>query len=59
MTSLSRSEILRKSPIGNGLNHVRDAYRSTCEKLGLPPSTDALSQIGNEGNSHPLLPHSY
>ncbi|KIW99446.1 uncharacterized protein Z518_11185 [Rhinocladiella mackenziei CBS 650.93] len=42
------SEILQNNPIGNALDAFRDAYSLTCEKLELPPSTDALGQISEK-----------
>jgi hypothetical protein len=56
--ALSRPEIIRTNPIRDALNPFRDAYNSTCERLGLPPSTDALGQIGDKGDPATLFPMS-
>lgn len=36
--------------VGDKLDRFRDCFRSTCDSLGLPHSTSALSQLDSEGN---------
>lgn len=49
MANLSRSEVIRSKPIGNGLNVFRDSFKSLCEELGISTSVDWLQHIGHEG----------
>ena len=50
MANLSRLEIIKTKPIGEGLNDFRDAFNLTCRDLGVSSSFDTLHQIGDEGN---------
>src|ERR1700735_2315551 len=49
MANLSKSEIIKTKPIGDGLNGFRDSFKQTCQDLGLPSSLDSLHQIGDQG----------
>ncbi|OBT82162.1 hypothetical protein VE02_10023 [Pseudogymnoascus sp. 03VT05] len=49
MANLSRSEVIRSKPIGDGLNVFRDSFKSLCEELGISTSVDGLQHIGHEG----------
>ena len=51
MTNLSRSEIIRSKPIGEGLNAFRDSFSSAGDP-GTSSSLDAAHQRGNEGDVH-------
>ena len=55
MADRSRSEINKTKLIGDGLNTLRDSFRSSCKSLGVPSSLQALDQIGNEGNKYGLV----
>lgn len=55
MANLSRLEIIKTKPIGEGLNGFRDSFNSTCKDLGVSDSLDALHQIGNEELKDTLL----
>ncbi|KAL7799783.1 serine/threonine-protein kinase Sgk2 [Trichoderma ceciliae] len=49
MAGLSRSEVIRSKPIGDGLNVFRDSFKSLCEELRISTSVDGLQHIGYEG----------
>jgi Fungal protein kinase len=55
MAGRSRSEIIQNNPIGTGLDAFRDAFSSTCQKLSLPTSLDAVDQIGDKCNRHECI----
>ncbi|OCL02864.1 hypothetical protein AOQ84DRAFT_368850 [Glonium stellatum] len=49
MANLSRSEIIKTKPIGEGLNDFCDLFNLTCQDLGISSSLDSLHQIDDEG----------
>ena len=49
MANLSRSEIIKTKPIGEGLDNFRDSFNLTCQDLGISSPLDAWDQIGSEG----------
>ncbi|KAL5354469.1 hypothetical protein ACLOAV_000558 [Pseudogymnoascus australis] len=49
MADLSRSEVIRSKPIGDGLNVFRDSFKSLCEELEISTSVDGLQYISHEG----------
>ena len=54
MANLSRSEVIKSKPIGDGLNVFRDSFKSLCEELGVSTSVDGLQYIGHEGTYNGL-----
>ncbi|MCJ1285804.1 hypothetical protein MMC26_005145 [Xylographa opegraphella] len=52
--NFSRTQIIQSNPIGTGLDNFRDEFKTTCQKLGLPPSTEILSEINAQDYSHIL-----
>ncbi|KAL2168365.1 hypothetical protein VTG60DRAFT_7343 [Thermothelomyces hinnuleus] len=48
MAEQSRSEIIEKNPIGNGLEGFRASYRSVCNSKSIPCTFDALGQLDLE-----------
>ncbi|KAK0655543.1 hypothetical protein B0T16DRAFT_320017 [Cercophora newfieldiana] len=46
MMDRSRSSIIEKNPIGNGLDAFRTSFRSVCESQNLPPTFDSLIKLG-------------
>ena len=50
MVDLSRLEIIRSKPIGEGLTAFRDAFRSTYADLGVPGSAGGVQQIDKGGD---------
>jgi hypothetical protein len=55
MAHLSKSEVIKNNPIGEGLNAFR---HSKCASLGLHGSSDAVQHFGDEGeilNGHGSL----
>jgi hypothetical protein len=50
MANLSRSEIIKTKPIGEGLGSFRHSFNLACQDLDISGSLDAWDQIGNEGN---------
>jgi hypothetical protein len=59
MANLSKSEIIKTKPIGDGLNGFRDSFKQTCQDLGLPSSLDSLHQISNQGLKNLLVDLEY
>ena len=57
--ALCRPDIIGAHPIGDALTSFRDAYNSKCEKLGLPPSIEAIAQLSDKGKSTKYLPDVY
>ena len=49
MAALSKSEIIKSKPIGEGLAAFHEAFRSSCIELGVPASTDGVQQIIDRG----------
>jgi len=49
MADRSNSGIIIAHPIGEGLNAIRDTFRSTCKRLGIPSALQALERLSNEG----------
>lgn len=52
MIKLSRSEIIKVKPIGDGLNAFCDALESSCEDFRLSTSMDGFHRVDIEGNVH-------
>jgi hypothetical protein len=50
MANLSRLEITKTKPIGEGLNDFHDSFNLTYQNLGISSSLDSLHQIGDKGN---------
>jgi hypothetical protein len=57
MANLSRAEVIKSKPIGDGLNVFRDSFNSLCKDLGLSSSVDGWQRIGHEGTYSEL--HSF
>ena len=49
MASLPKSEIIKKNPVGGGLDAFHDSFGSACVKLGHRVSPDTVQQLSNEG----------
>ncbi|KAI1461839.1 hypothetical protein F4805DRAFT_475192 [Annulohypoxylon moriforme] len=48
MPDPDRSEIIRKNPIGNGLDSFHISFNSVCENRNIPCSPEALVQLSQE-----------
>ncbi|KAF1346338.1 hypothetical protein EJ07DRAFT_169927 [Lizonia empirigonia] len=48
MASLSRLQIFKSKPIGDGLSSVRNSFNSLCREQQIPASSSALDRIGIE-----------
>ena len=55
MADQSRSEIIKREPIGDGLNGFRDSFSSACSNLRISCSPKALDQLNNEGDAFCLI----
>jgi hypothetical protein len=49
MAPLSIADIVKKCPIGRGLDAFRSSFSSTYAELGLSVSPDAVRQFSREG----------
>jgi hypothetical protein len=47
--NLSKSDIIKKYPIGRGLDAFREAFSSTCAGLNVHESPDAVQHLSDEG----------
>jgi hypothetical protein len=43
--------IIAENPIGNGLDCFQEEFRSTCDKLGIPVSVEAVQQVLENGEN--------
>ena len=50
MADQSRSEIIKRIPLGERLNHFRDSWTSLCNGLSRPYSQEALDKLDNKGD---------
>lgn len=50
-----RPQVIQDNPIGAGLDTFRDSFIATCQRLGVSPSTEVLSEIGERDNQNRLL----
>ncbi|PVH91134.1 hypothetical protein DM02DRAFT_664311 [Periconia macrospinosa] len=55
MTTQSRSQTIQSKPIGQGLDGFRSSFNSICEDIGIPSSSQALGQIGDEETQDLLI----
>ena len=46
-----KSQIIADNPIGNGLDSFQKKFRSTCDKLGIPVSVEAVQQVVKNGEN--------
>jgi len=44
--------VIEQNPIGNQLDYFHETFRSTCARLNIPVSTDAVQQVVNSGEDH-------
>ncbi len=49
MADLSKSEIIKKYPIGRRLDAFREALSSTCAGLNVHKSTDTVQHLSDKG----------
>ncbi|KAK4118470.1 hypothetical protein N657DRAFT_372242 [Parathielavia appendiculata] len=49
MAGQSRSEIIKRNPIGNGLDGFQASYRSVCSSKSIRYASDTLDQLDDEG----------
>jgi hypothetical protein len=49
MADLSKSEIIKKYPIGRGLDAFREAFSSTYAGLNVHESPDVVQHLSDEG----------
>lgn len=50
-----RPQVIQDNPIGAGLDTFRDSFNATCQRLGISPSTEILSELEERGNKNLLL----
>src|SRR6266498_1639678 len=55
MGDLSKSEIIKKYPIGRGLDTFREPFSSACAELGVHELSDAVQHLSDEGEMPDLL----
>ncbi|KAJ6200008.1 hypothetical protein J3E72DRAFT_414557, partial [Bipolaris maydis] len=55
MSTQPRPQTTESTPIGEGLDGFRKAFRSICQKNGVSNSSQALGQLGHEGKTQDLL----
>jgi hypothetical protein len=46
-----KSEIIKKYPVGRGLDAFRETFSSTCENLGYHKSLDVTQHFDNESKA--------
>jgi hypothetical protein len=47
----TQSQIIADNPIGNRLDSFQETFRSTCAKLGIPASAEAVRQVVKNGEN--------
>ena len=47
----SQSQVIAQNPIGKRLDSFQEAFRSTCAKLSISASADAVQQVVKNGKN--------